>query len=166
MGLMSWAKNKAKQTITNIKNERAENKEQQRLRREQYNKGYIEGQYKKGVAEGSGKTTSNQTVGRARWQPDWSSAGKYYSGGGGTSADVWGFGSNAEKHQAPQPSRITNIGHNGQVTVIEHKEPIVRKGQSEYDDVFGSPFGGSVEDFWGETGNVKKRKRDPYDYIL
>ncbi len=164
MGVTSWAKNKIKQTVSNIQAERAYNKEQQLTRRNQYDKGYQEGQYKRGLAEGSGQivpaarqTPQGSTRRTASWNPDWKAAGDVFGSGGG--GGMFGYGNDRPK--APPPMRTTRISKSGHVTITE---PYERKQAMIQRD--------PAEDFWGTPGAVggsrKKgsKERDPYDFIL
>lgn len=158
---------KLQEEKVNFNTERAYAKEQRLERREQFNKGYREGQYKRGLAEGSGQVVpaakqaaqrgGGKTGGGASWSPNWKEAGAMFGGSGGGGYDMFGGG---EPKRAAPPMRTTRISKTGSVTI---QEPFEKKQPSQMSN--------PVDDFWGSPGAAggatrKKGERDPYDFIL
>lgn len=170
MGLTSFLKNKAKQTVQNIQAERAYNQAKRLENRDQYDKGYREGQYKRGLAEGSGQIVpagkqpaqGGKRGGGASWSPDWNAAGALFGGGGGIGGgiDPWtGKDTGAKK---VIPMRTTRISKSGAVTI---QEPYERKNQPGPYDASNFILGGGGGMPAGASGN-RKKERDPSDFIL
>jgi hypothetical protein len=163
MGVASYLKGKAKEAIVNAKSERAYNIERKLENRNQYDKGYREGQYKRGLAEGSGQIVpasrpaqSGRSSGGGARSPIKASSEIFGGFGGGIGGGIafGGFGDEPRQHAAP-PMRTTQISKSGKVTIqepYERKQPIQKA-----EDPFGS--------FWGAApaGNSKKGEKHPYD---
>jgi hypothetical protein len=162
MGVLNWAKNKAKETVTNMKAEGAYKKAEKLERREQYNKGYREGQYKRGQLEGAGgiapvNQQHQQSGGGARragasWQPNWKNAGDMFGGFGGGGDAFFGGGQPAPKQAPPMTETIRRP--------VQPQMP--PKQEAQWDPWSMSP---------GAAGGIQRRKkgeheRDPYDFIL
>lgn len=164
MGITSWLKNKAQETVRNIQAERAYNKEQKLERRDQYDKGYKEGQYKRGIAEGSGQVVpaAKQATGGGRYvyKPP---KGDFFTGGmggGGSFGDSF-WGAPERTRQAP-PMETVKVSKSGGVTIHRPIQP-QRPAQAQED-----PY-----DFWrlsgvpaGAAGANRKNKERDYDPIL
>jgi hypothetical protein len=163
MGVTSYLKGKAKEAIINAKAEHAYNKAERLERREQYNKGYREGQYKRGQIEGAGGITPAgrpAQAGRASGggtRTPVKAAGDIFGGfGGGIGGGIafGGFGEEPRQHAAP-PMRERVISPSGKVTIREPFQP--KQTAQKAEDPFGS--------FWGAApvGNSKKEAKHPYD---
>jgi hypothetical protein len=163
MGVTSYLKGKAKEAITNAKAERAYNIERKLENRNQYDKGYREGQYKRGLAEGSGQVVpaakqqgpALKMAGVAGRSPAKSSGDIFGNFGGGIGGGIGlglGFGEEQRPH-APPPMRTTQISKSGKVTI---QEPYERKVQPQREDPLA---------FWGTSGAAgsTKKEKHPYD---
>jgi hypothetical protein len=165
MGITNWLKNKIQETGRNIQAERAYTKERKLERREQYDAGYREGQYERGLAEGAGKivpvsrqATQQRVGGKYKYK---GSKGDFFTGE--TSGGSWGSGFWGPQEQSQKPAMETvKISKSGGVTIHRPIQP-QRSMQAQE-----NPY-----DFWrlsgmpaGATGaNRKKNERD-YDPIL
>ena len=131
MGLTKFIKNKAKEAVVNYKTERAHAKEERLENRNQYEKGYHEGQFKRGVLEGSGgvaaQTKFNRGSGKTQGVTGrgaidiFGSSMKHsdsifgWSGGAG---DIGMFGEPTPKRAVP--TRVTEFNpRTGKTRVIE-----------------------------------------------
>ena len=182
MGLSSYLKNKAKQSVQNIKAEREYQKSERLEQREQFNQGRKKAEYERGLNSGYGRVTevteynnkgkptrtqkygqpaqgggarSGGRTGGASWQPNWKQAGDIF--GGGPSYDAFGIGPPQHSKQQP-PMRTTTVDRNGKVRI---QEPYERQNPTASHD--------PTDQFWGSGAPAaprRKGERDSSDFIL
>lgn len=163
MGITSYLKGKAKEAAVNLKTEHDYSRAQKLENRDRYNKGYAEGQYKRGLAEGSGQivpaSRSNiPQAGRSGGsRTSQKPAGDLFGSFGGIGGGI-GLGFGEERQHAAPPMRTTEYNpRTGKVRTMEPIQP--QRPQNQDSDSFG------VNTFWGtaESGSKKKGEKHPYD---
>ena len=175
MGLKKYILNKVNEKKVNYQAERAHQKEEKLEVKNQYEKGYREGQYKRGVLEGSGGVTAQTKFAARGGKPQGVTGSGSFSGsmnkfdsifgvsqiggGRGSKGDGGmglglGFGGGGESRS--RPDRVITKA-NGKVRIEEYGS------KHESEDGFGSLGLGGGIGLEGFGGSSKKKEKHPYD---